>query len=70
VKPAKDRSNAAFSVQAESKIASGEAHLGVIHLSKVGTTLRAFTTDPAPSLPGFGPQSNVVPIEGGNHAGS
>jgi hypothetical protein len=67
VKPSRDRSTAAFSIQAESKIASGEAHLGFIHLSKTGARLHAYTADQAPKLNGFETPTNVVPIEGGNH---
>jgi hypothetical protein len=67
VKPDKNRSVAAFAIEAESKIASGEAHLGFIHLSKTGARLHAYTADKAPKLPGLEAPSNVVPIEGGNH---
>ena len=69
VKATKDRSNAAVAVTAKVKTASPEAHLGVIHLARVGSFLRAYTTEPAPVLPGL-ERTNVIPIEGEPHAGS
>jgi hypothetical protein len=68
VKPSKDRSNAAFAVTAKTKTASPEAHVGVVHLSRVGSFLRAYTTDPAPVLPGFEARTNIIPLEGGPNA--